>query len=300
MAVSAERLVALRVRLDTLRDSVEAELAKGSARDPTLVKSYEKQIDNVQAELRQHDCCQAEKVVKRVEILETRVTAFEKSMSKGKVIVQAMPNRLPRVCVVEPSHQHLYEYYAQSHREPREYPLAGFTPEGRVAVLANALVEVGLTIKKLQTELQKHEGPSGWLVNAHLLSIIPGLQNLLDNVARLCQEQEPVEAFVDTNIYFHEYHFTNASFVELAPMQKYVDSVVYNNQPWQHFANAFKHSAPWVGLPNQHPRTEVMDVHDSNRVGVVYGVCVPVYKKLKAMISILGKPYKMCLGFPNV
>ena len=67
-----------------------------------------------------------------------------------------------------------------------------------------------------------------------------------------------------------------------------------------HFANAFKHSAPWVGLPSQHPFTEVMDVLDSNRVGVVHGVYVPVYKQLTAMISNLGKPYKMHLCIPNV
>lgn len=124
----------------------------------------------------------------------------------------------------------------QSHTEPRAYPLAGFTPEGRVAVLANALGEVGLTIQKLWVELQKlsepttqYGGPSGWLVNIYLLSGIPGLQNLLDNVARLCHEQEPLGAFVDTNIYFPEYQFTKASFVELAPMQQSVKSVVYNN-----------------------------------------------------------------------
>ena len=79
-------------------------------------------------------------------------------------------------------------------------------------MLANALGEVGLTIQKLQAELQKlpepttqHGGPSEWLVNGYLLSVIPGLQNLLDNVARLYQEQEPLEAFVDTNIYFPQY-----------------------------------------------------------------------------------------------
>lgn len=62
-----------------------------------------------------------------------------------------------------------------------------------------------------------------------------------------------------------------------------------------HFVNAFKHSAPWVGLPNQHPFTEVMGVLDSNRVGVVHGVCVSVYKQLTAMISNLGKPIAKCI-----
>lgn len=83
-------------------------------------------------------------------------------------------------------------------------------------------------------------------------------------------------------------------------MQNSIKSVVYNDQPWQHFANGFKHSAPWVGLPNQHIRSEVMDVYDSNKVGIVYGVCVPIYNKLMAMIKTLGKPYAARYNFPNV
>ena len=43
-----------------------------------------------------------------------------------------------------------------------------------------------------------------------------------------------------------------------------------------------------------------MDVHDSNRVGGVFGVCVPIYNKLAAMISKLGQLYQMRLGFPGV
>ncbi|KAL0042441.1 hypothetical protein WJX77_012544 [Trebouxia sp. C0004] len=173
MALSSERLVTLRDRMDRLRDSLEAELAKGPARDQSLVGSYDKLLDDVYTEIQEYGPCQASSVLKRVQTLETRVAVYEKSTNKGK-----------------------------AHTEPRAYPLVGFTKEGRVAVLANALAEIGLIIQKLQLELQKRQdptslqgSPSGWLVNGYLLSIIPGLQNLLDNIAKLCQEQEPLEAF---------------------------------------------------------------------------------------------------------
>lgn len=205
-----------------------------------------------------------------------------------------------RYSAVEPELLPHRSLHVQSHREPRDYALGAFTSQGRVAVLANALGIVGGVIQQIQLELQAGEVTSAWILNGYLLSIVPGLQNILDNIARLCQEEEPLEDFVSRDIYFHEYRFTRATFVDLSHMQRCVAAVSYRGQPWQHFANSFKHSAPWVGAASRHPVTGRADIYDEDRVGIIYVVCVPVYKKACAMLSLLGDVYNQPVGMPGV
>lgn len=81
-------------------------------------------------------------------------------MSQGKVIVQAMPKQVAKIlyCGASTSIPFLCAVTHRTHR----VSFGRLQPEGRVAVLANALAEVGLTIRKLHTELQKHDSP--WMV----------------------------------------------------------------------------------------------------------------------------------------
>ena len=46
MALEAERLQALRFKLDQARDELDYELNKGAVRDKELVASYERRVEN--------------------------------------------------------------------------------------------------------------------------------------------------------------------------------------------------------------------------------------------------------------
>lgn len=175
---------------------------------------------------------------------------------------------------------------SQAHRETRQYHLGGFTPSGRVAVLANALQVVGSTILEAEKELVQ-QNPSSWSVNGFLLTIIPCLQNLLDNIARACQEFAPIEEFAARDLYFHEFRFSSSGVVQLHPLQQKVLSLRFHGKSWYQFANSFKHEAPWVGQCSKNTQG-VVDVYDADDVGVVYDVVVPVYKHTCAMLHLLG------------
>jgi hypothetical protein len=187
-------------------------------------------------------------------------------------------------------------------------PQDNFTAQGGVAVISNALIRTGITVRECQREMLKpaSEGEadagscSAWAVNGFLVSAATSLQNDLDRIASFCQFQEPSDD-VDTNsVYFRSYTFSTSNFCRISILQSKIAELRFDGKNFYDTANALKHEFPWVGQVST-GSDGFKSVRDSGGSEFLNEFVVKVYKLAVASIRILEGVYECRpTKFPSV
>lgn len=196
-------------------------------------------------------------------------------------------------------------------RELNRQVIAGFSPKGGVAVIANQLVVVAKTLIAVRNELLPHKRdldfaqPSVFMVNGLLASAATGLQSVMDAIASFCQRMAPDEDH-HAYIYFSTFEFRviEWEFIRLIKEQG-ITPLQFEGRTFNEFANALKHEAPWVGLVSE--VRGLQDVYDTpvperdyEVKGAFRDMLVPAYNHVKKIVERLGAKFQQPVTLPFV
>jgi hypothetical protein len=169
--------------------------------------------------------------------------------------------------------------------DSRTRGMSGFTMEGGVVILANALVHAAQSLDEARHFLHSKEAESGvnnTILNGHLFSATVALYALLDSFAGLAnQVTRPRQT---GNVYFLDYKFMHSDFRLAIKNQKMILNLKYDKLSFRDYANKVKHECPWVGRVSNDERSMVLDVYDGVGVGYVYGILIPIHNALVDMV----------------
>ena len=167
-------------------------------------------------------------------------------------------------------------------------PVSGFTTEGRIAVMANLLRVVAVTIHNIEREIVSSD-PSVWLYNSFIVSALTSLQTFLDVVARFCYDEYESSGTTDqTNIYFVSHTFHHMDLQPVNQRQTLIGGLRFKGKSFNDLANHVKHTMPWIGLHSTNPHGDV-DIFDSDGKGVLRDMVCPAYDAGVAIIKHLAK-----------
>jgi hypothetical protein len=200
-----------------------------------------------------------------------------------------------RMCEVEITHalQHVSDGHESPPKQAVEMRvqargLMGFTIEGGIVVVANALLHAAAPIGESRYHVLSSElGQNSAVLNGMLWTGTVLLQSALDSFASLCQK---ISQLPQAAGYFHNYPFINSDIVWVGVHQTKIAEILFDGKTFDEFANFIKHEQPWIGAVSM-GATGTRDVCDSSGVGYVYGVLIPVFKELKLMVCRLAKQY---------
>ena len=164
----------------------------------------------------------------------------------------------------------------------------GFTKQGRGAVIKNIMQYVIDDAEQLKLEVTK--GDEGFIYNALVFRVMTGIQNVLDAVARYCEDQYPSAApKVDDRVYFDRYSFEREEVRTIHYLQQKIAVLTFGGKTFYHMANYLKHEMPWVGRVTISDSAQKVDILDNNDIGLVYDMIVPAVNYTMSCISIVYK-----------
>lgn len=168
---------------------------------------------------------------------------------------------------------------------PLETIRRSFTKLGRGAVMKNIMQYVIDDAEQLKIEVNK--GTEAFIYNALVFRVMTGIQNVLDAVARYCEDNYPSAVpRPDDRIYFGRYSFEREEVYKISYLQKKIAELSFEGKTFYDMANSVKHKKPWVGLVTVNDIVQSVDIFDSNHKGLVYDMIVPALKHATACIPI--------------
>ncbi len=167
--------------------------------------------------------------------------------------------------------------------------------ENKLVVLAAMLVQTGTTVSLCEREIIQRP------VNFHLLhgllfTIVPELQHIMDNIARICQEICAIKELENKTVYFSSYPFRVRDFVYLDSYQNDISQCVFNGLDFEALSDTIKNEMPYFG--DFFDSELIPDFYDMDGTGLLYGIIVPVYKMIVKMIVYMGIQYSQEFSFP--
>ena len=188
-----------------------------------------------------------------------------------------------------------------------EAVITGWTEKGGIAVVANQLGAVAKTLIAARNELTHSAGPddgyahpSVFVVNGLLVSATTGLQAVMDSVASLCNHLARDEDF-SGDIYFDDFPFRVTSWDYITAIRReHIWALCFQNLSFNEFANKVKHTQPWIGIISQGQPHYMNDIYDSEGVGLLRGILVPIYYQVRSIVSRLGGTYGQPIDLPHV
>ena len=172
---------------------------------------------------------------------------------------------------------------------PLETTRRGFTKYGRGAVLKNVMQYIIDDTEQLKLEVTKGERDAdAFLYNAMVFRVMTGVQNILDAVARFCEDTYPSAApRVDDRIYFDRYSFEREEIRTIHYLQKKIAVLAYGGKTFYDMANYVKHEMPWVGRVTASDSAQKEDILDERNHGLVYDMIVPAANHAFACVSFV-------------
>jgi len=165
----------------------------------------------------------------------------------------------------------------------------GFTEQGRGAVIKNIMQYVIDDAEQLKIEVTK-AGGDVFIYNALVFRVMTGIQNVLDAVARYCEDQYPSTApKADDRVYFDRYSFDREEVRTIHYLQQKIAVLTFGGKTFYHMANYLKHEMPWVGRVTISDTAQKVDILDNNDIGLVYDMIVPAVNHTMSCISIVYK-----------
>lgn len=165
----------------------------------------------------------------------------------------------------------------------------GFTEQGRGAVIKNIMQYVIDDAEQLKIEVTK-AGGDAFIYNALVFRVMTGIQNVLDAVARYCEDQYPSTApKADDRVYFDRYSFDREEVRTIHYLQQKIAVLTFGGKTFYHMANYLKHEMPWVGRVTISDTAQKVDILDNNDIGLVYDMIVPAVNHTMSCISIVYK-----------
>ena len=190
-------------------------------------------------------------------------------------------------------------YFVQGTRANGSTVIEGFTEKGGIAVIANQLECVALTLLYARRELFK-DAPDGFVVNGTLVSALTGLQSILDCIATFCQHYEPDDALNDAKIYFTSYSFIGVRVNFMQQVRRELLHLQFNGQNYNDLANMCKHTSPWLGSVSTSDKTGLNDVYDDQGRGAFNDMIAPLYIGLSGALGRLGNLYHQPVNLTKV
>ena len=164
----------------------------------------------------------------------------------------------------------------------------GFTKQGRGAVIKNIMQYVIDDTEQLKLEVTK--GGEAFIYNALVFRVMTGIQNVLDAVARYCDDQYPSAApKADDRVYFDRYSFEREEVRTIHYLQQKIAVLSFRGKTFYDMANYLKHEMPWVGRVTISDTAQKVDILDNNDIGLVYDMIVPAVNHTMSCISIVYK-----------
>jgi hypothetical protein len=115
---------------------------------------------------------------------------------------------------------------------------------------------------------------------ALIFRVMTGLQNVLDAVARYCDDQYPSAApkADDDRVYFERYSFEREEVHKIHYFQRKIAALSFRGKT---FYDILKQDMPWVGLNNS------VDILDNEHIGLVYDMIVPVLNHTISIVHVI-------------
>jgi hypothetical protein len=178
-----------------------------------------------------------------------------------------------------------YQKLARENTDGRE-----FNENGRCMVLRNIMSYIKDDSEKLQLELVKHDADA-WIYNALIFRVVTEVRNILDSVARYCENLYPSAAYTANNgdINFFTYTFERTEVQKIHYLQFKMKDLKYDGQSFTHFANKLKHEYPWIGRVTTSDECFKTDILDKSNIGFVHDFTVPIVDYTVNIIAILTK-----------
>ena len=161
-------------------------------------------------------------------------------------------------------------------------PVAG---SGRCAVIKNIMQYVIDDAEQLKLEVTK--GDEGFIYNALVFRVMTGIQNVLDAVARYCEDQYPSAAAPSVRVYFDRYSFEREEVRTIHYLQQKIALLTFGGKTFYQMANYLKHEMAWVGRVTISDTAQKVDILDNNDIGLVYDMIVPAVNHTISCISIV-------------
>jgi hypothetical protein len=158
----------------------------------------------------------------------------------------------------------------------------GFTKQGRGAVIKNIMQYVIDDAEQLKLEVTK--GDEGFIYNALVFRVMTGIQNVLDAVARYCEDQYPSTA-PSVRVYFDRYSFEREEVRTIHYLQQKIAVLTFGGKTFYQMANYLKHEMTWVGRVTISDTAQKVDILDNNDIGLVYDMIVPAVKHTMSCIT---------------
>ena len=151
----------------------------------------------------------------------------------------------------------------------------------RCAVIKNIMQYVIDDAEQLKLEVTK--GDESFIYNALVFRVMTGIQNVLDTIARYCDDQYPSAApKADDRVYFDCYSFDREEVRTIHYLQKKIAVLTFGGKT---FYDILKHEMPWVGRVTISDTAQKIDILDNNDIGLVYDIIVPVVNHTSSCIT---------------
>lgn len=169
----------------------------------------------------------------------------------------------------------------------------GFTDAGGITVLSNSFVRVSDMILKSTLTLngftqRQHAARKSFEINGDVHAVTVLLQSILDSTARLCLKVGDEESENTVNVYFHNASFRQSDIAWVAKHQTEISNLRFRNKSFNDIANYIKHEQPWLGTVSCSVDC-INDIYDDDGIGFVYGMLIPVYHSVSALLTRLAR-----------
>jgi hypothetical protein len=135
-----------------------------------------------------------------------------------------------------------------------------------------------------QLKLEVTKGDEGFIYNALVFRVMTGIQNVLDAVARYCEDQYPSTS-PSVRVYFDRYSFEREEVRTIHYLQQKIAVLTFGGKTFYQMANYLKHEMTWVGRVTISDTAQKVDILDNNDIGLVYDMIVPAVKHTMSCIT---------------
>lgn len=165
------------------------------------------------------------------------------------------------------------------------------TTAGRMAIIANAFLNVDVALTKAQAMLTQSDIPA---LNGQAVSSVIQLIAVLDMIACHCNTLWPQNDVDQDRFYFRDYRFTNTYETFIHDAQARILKIKWNDETFFAIANKLKHRLPYVGIHQSqaniaHTFFSLTDIWDGENRGFFLNMLIPVYNETREIIVRLNK-----------
>lgn len=192
--------------------------------------------------------------------------------------------------------------YKKFKREPHPPPIGStflfvgagdnITKLGREKILQNIFIGIQHDFNQLLHEVSLPQNSTEWVYNALIYKVVTGMLNLLDSLARFCEDfyrQNSINDPPARLIYFQHYGLEHESLQPMKYFQRKLSELVFNHGNLYELGNQLKHEIPWVGRLVQNERKKSIDIYDNEDNALVYGMIHGAYNILTEMMQELER-----------